>query len=134
MGVENDITCSFCKKERDAINHIFWRCDSIKPFWEQLQIALNDRGVNAVSITLNESIVLFGHDVNFRSDDTFDLIILVAKFFIYKCKVKKIIPQFHFFKQYLRNTFEVYKHNSKVNMSYNKFMTSWHLYKTLVEP
>ena len=44
---------------------------------------MNDRGVNAVSITLNESIVLFGHDVNFRSDDTFDLIILVAIFFIF---------------------------------------------------
>ena len=43
-------------------------------------MAMNDRGVNAVSITLNESIVLFGHDVNFRSDDTFDLIILVAIF------------------------------------------------------
>ena len=56
--------------------------------------AMNDRGVNAVSITLNESIVLFGHDVNFRSADTFDLIILVAKVFIYKCKVKKIIAQF----------------------------------------
>ena len=44
-------------------------------------MAIHDRGVNAVSITLNESIVLFGHDVNFRTDDTFDLIILVAKFF-----------------------------------------------------
>ena len=86
-------------------------------------MAINDRGVNAVSITLNESIVLFGHNVNFRSDDTFDLIILVAIFFIYKCKVKKIIPV-SFFKQYLRITFEVYKHNSKVNMSYNKFITS----------
>ena len=111
MGVENDITCSFCKKEQDAINHIFLRCASIKPFWELLQMAMNVRGVNAVSITLNEGIVLFGHDVNFRSDDTFNLIILVANFFIYKCKVKKIISQLHFFKQYLRNTFEVYKHN-----------------------
>ena len=82
-------------------------------------MAINDRDVNAVSITLNESIVLFGHNVSFRSDDTFNLIILVANFFVYKCKVKKIIPQFHFFKQYLRNTFEVYKHNSKVNMSYS---------------
>ena len=71
----------FVKKERDAVNHIFLRCDSIKPFLEQLQMAMNDRGVNAVSITLNESIVLFGHDVNFRSVDTFDLIILVAIFF-----------------------------------------------------
>ena len=126
MGVENDITCSFCKKkERDAVNHIFWRCASIRPIWEQLQMAINDRDVNAVSITLNESIVLFGHDVNFRSDDTFNLIMLVAIVFIYKCKVKKFIPQFHFFKQYLRNTFEVYKHNSKVNKSHSKFMNSW---------
>ena len=77
--------------------------------------------MNAVSITLNESIVLLGHDVNFRSDDTFDLIILVVFFLIY-------------FQTVFRNTFEVYQHNSKVNMSYNKFMTSWHLYKTLVEP
>ena len=80
MGVENDIKCSFCKKERDAFNHIFWRCASVKPLWEQLQMAMNDRGVNAVSITLNESIVLFGDGVNFRSDDAFDLIILVAFF------------------------------------------------------
>ena len=24
MGTENDITCSFCRQDRDAINHIFW--------------------------------------------------------------------------------------------------------------
>ena len=41
-------------------------------------MAINDRGVSAVLITLNESVVLFGHDVNLRSDDTFDLIILLA--------------------------------------------------------
>ena len=68
----------FVKKERDAINYIFLRCASI---WEQLQMAINDRGENAVSITMNESIVLFGHDVNFRSEDTFDLIILMANLF-----------------------------------------------------
>ena len=125
------VSITFQKEHKvTKINHIFFRCASKKPFWEQLQMAINDRDVNAVSITLNESIVLFGHNVSFRSDDTFNLIILVANFFVYKCKIKKIIPQFHFFKQYLRNTFEIYKHNSKVNMFYNKFMTSWHLYKT----
>ena len=48
--------------------------------------------------------------INFRSDDTFNLIIPFAKFFIHKCKVKKIIPLFHFFK----HTFKIYKYNSKV--------------------
>ena len=94
MGIETDITCSFCRKERDSINHniyiyIYWS------FWEQFQIVLNAGFSNAKSVTLNENIVLFGQDVNFKSDNTFDLIILQAKFFIYKCKINKTIPQSH---------------------------------------
>ena len=23
MGIENDITCSFCRQDRDSVNHIF---------------------------------------------------------------------------------------------------------------
>ena len=98
-------------------------------------MAINDRGVNAVSITLNESVVLFGHDVNFGSDDTFDFINLLAFKKKKNVKLKKTtIPQLSFFKHYLQNTFEVYKHYLKVNMSYNNFMIRWHLYKILVEP
>ena len=95
MGIETDITCSFCRKERDSINHIFWSCTYVSSFREQFQIVLNAGCSNATSVTLNENIVLFGQDVNFKSDNTFDLIILQAKFFIYKCKINKTIPQSH---------------------------------------
>ena len=40
---------------------------------------------------LMTSIVLFGHDIHFKSDNIFDLIILRAKFFIYKCKINNCI-------------------------------------------
>ena len=53
-------------------------------------------------VNLNESTVIFGHDCNFKSNDTFNLIILLAIFLIYKGKVKKNIPQFHLFKDYLK--------------------------------
>ena len=89
MGIENDVTCSFCQKEQDSINHIFWSCTYVRSLWEQFQIVLNAGCLNATSVTLNENIVLFGHDIHFKSDNTFDLIILQAKFFIYKCKIKK---------------------------------------------
>ena len=46
------------------------------------------------SVTLNNDIVLWGHDSNFKSDDAFDLIILLARCFIYECKIQKNIPQF----------------------------------------
>ena len=73
-------------------------------------MAVSDRCANATSVTLNESFVLFGHDSNFKSDETFDLIIVLAKNFIYKCKIQKNIPQFDLFKRYLTRAFEAEKH------------------------
>ena len=106
MGVEKDVTCSFCGKGRDATEHIFWRCEHVKRFWEQLQTVVNNAYANGLFVNLNESIVLFWHDCSFKSDDTFDLIILLGKFLIYKCKVTKNISQFHLFKNYLKTAFE----------------------------
>ena len=103
MGIENDITCSFCRQDRDSINHIFWSCTYVRSFLEQFQIVLNAGRSNATSVTLNENIVLFGHDIHFKSDNIFDLIILQAKFFIYKSKMNKTIPQLHFVQTLFKN-------------------------------
>ena len=84
-------------------------------------------------VILNESTVIFGHDCNFKSNDTFDLIILLAKVFVYKYKVKKNIPQFHLFKNYLKTAFEAYEHIAIINMSCDKFTKEWQSYKTLME-
>ena len=95
----------------------FLRCEHVKRFWEQLQTVVNNVRANGLFVNLNESIVLFGHDCNFKSDDTFDLMILLAKFFIYKCKVKKNTPQFNLFRNYLKTAFEAYKYIAIINMS-----------------
>ena len=133
MGTENNITCSFCRQDRDSINHIFWSCTYVRSFWEQFQTVLNAGCSNATSVTLNENIVLFGHDIHFKSDNIFDLIILQAKFFIYKCKINKTIPQLHLFKHYLKTNFEVYKYNAKLNMSYDKIVIEWCPYQQLID-
>ena len=61
------------------------------------------------------------------------LIILQAKFFIYKCKINKTIPQLHSFKRYLKTNFEVYKYNAKLNMSYDKIVIEWCPYQQLID-
>ena len=134
MSVENDVTCSFCGKERDAIEHILGgRCEYVKRFLEQLQTVVNDTCANGLFVNQIGSIFLFGHGSNFKSDDTFDLIILLAKIFIYNCKVKKNIPQFHLFKNRIKTVFEAYKYVAIINMSYDKFTKEWQFYKTLME-
>ena len=77
--------------------------------------------------------MLFGHDIPFKSDDTFDLIILQAKFVIYKRKINKTIPQLHLFKRYLKTNCEVYKYNAKLNMSHDKIVTEWCSYQQLTD-
>ena len=94
---------------------------------------LNTGSSNARTVTLNENFVLFGHDSQIKSDSTFDLIILRAKFYIYTCKINKNIPQLHLFKQYLKNTFDVDKYNAILTMSYDKIAAEWLYYKKLIQ-
>ena len=94
---------------------------------------VNNACANGLFVNLNESIVLFGHGCSFKSDNTFDLIILLTKFFINKCKVKKIIPQFHLFKNYLKTASAAYKHVAVINMSHDEFTKEWQFYGTLME-
>ena len=82
---------------------------------------INDVCANVLFVNLNESIFLLGHDSNFKSDDTFDRIILLAKCFIYKCKVNKNIPQFHLLKNYLKRAFEAYGYITIIDMSNDIF-------------
>ena len=72
LRIENDITCSFCQKEQDSINHRFWSCTYVRLFGEKFQIVVNAGCSNARSVTLNKNIVLFGHDIHFKSNNTFD--------------------------------------------------------------
>ena len=94
---------------------------------------ITDTCANGLFINLNENIVLLGHDSNFKSDDRFDLIILLAKIFVHKCKVKKNTPHFHLFKNYLETAFEAYKYVAIIRMSYDKLTKEWQFYRTLME-
>ena len=76
----------------DTNDHVIWRCVYIMSFLEQFQTALNIGSSNARTVTLNENLLLFGHDSHFKSNNTFDLIIFREKLYIYTCKINKNIP------------------------------------------
>ena len=88
---------------------------------------------SATDVEIKSNFVPFGHDSQIKSDSTFDLIILRAKFYIYTCKINKNIPQLHLFKQYLKNTFDVDKYNATLTMSYDKIAAEWLHYKKLIQ-
>ena len=48
----------------------------------KLQIAVNDGCANADSVTFNQIVMLRGHDEKYMSDETFDKVLLLGKFFL----------------------------------------------------
>lgn len=89
-------------------------------FWDHLKDALSTSGLilnNELNI-LTEQCMLFGYDNEcILTNDTLDYIFLVARYFIYKCRCEKIIPDILAFKRYLKMKYDVEKYISGKNLN-----------------
>ena len=128
---END-KCSFCQKERDSIQHIFWQCEHTKRFWVQFEVLLKTCDV-ACNVKLTENIILFGVSDLFKTDIVFDHIIVEAKMYIYRCKVQKVPMCMHAFQLYLGFKYKIEQYNAKLNFSLEKFNKNWTPYKNIIQ-
>ena len=97
MGVQPEDKCTFCHRERDSIEHMFWRCMYVSPFWNDFKDAVNNNCMHITNFSINEHLIIVGNDPRFKSDKIFYFIILSAKFFIYKCKIEENRPHFNVF-------------------------------------
>ena len=105
--------CVFCNEEEESLERLLYFCKSSTFFWKELLSWL----VDEVNILLNVSHldILFG---KFDLDKDFLLvnhIILLAKYFIYKCKFSKASPSLTVFKVKLKATYKLELHIAKKN-------------------
>ena len=98
MGVTNNSKCSFCLTAKDAIQHIFWECQHRQQFWIRFLVLLKEKCTSCYIIRLSECLILFGIDVNIKTENVFDLILRLAKQYLYKCKIEKQLPNIDIFR------------------------------------
>ena len=97
--------CAFCNAEEESLEHLLYLCKISSFFWKEL---LSWIAVEA-NIVLNASLldILFG---KFDLEKDFLLVnhmFLLAKYFIYKCKLSQVIPTLLVFKAKLKATYKV---------------------------
>ena len=83
--------CDFCSHEEETLLHLFWECLAVQSFWSDVMISRD------IQVELNMPLILFGLDLNVQTDRRFDLIILMAKFHIFKSKLQKGKPDVNIF-------------------------------------
>ena len=133
MGTSANDLCTFCQEHRETIEHLFWECDYVRSFWHNFEQVVQDKCDNVLQMNINRNIVLFGQDDNFKTDDTFDLILLIAKYSIYRSKMENKRPSFLLFLRNLEERYYIEKYNAEINMDHRIFVTKWVYYSALIQ-
>ena len=123
-----DSNCSFCGAHSETITHLFWKCKFVQRFWTDISVIINKRCVHAHNFKFTENLVIFGHCNVIYTDKICNLIILIAKFFIYRCKVQKV-PQNT--KLIIKELYRRYEIEKRINENSNVFRNNWAPYLTL---
>ena len=126
-------TCIFCDEEEDSVQHLLWSCPVSQNFWTKLTSLLSDTCQNSRGLTLSELYVIFGLKAYHNRDKVLDLIILLAKFHIYKCKLQNSLPNIKHLKNIIKNRYYIEKCNSQIKGTQTEFELIWLPYIELIE-
>ena len=123
-----DSNCTFCGAYSKTIIHLFWECKFVQRFWNDFSFMINKKCVHSHNFKFTEKLIIFGKCNATQTDKICDLIILIAQFYIYRCKVQNKSLNINIFIKKLYRRYQIEKSISKDS---NLFKNNWTQYETL---
>ena len=120
--------CSFCRKEKETLLHLFVRCSEVSTLWEEISQLIKrnyddqaEISLSARNIVLNAIVAKKRHIANF--------ICLVAKQFIYRQRCLKKSIGVNIFKEHLWNIQRLEKYIAMKNGKLRVYRVKWGIEK-----
>ena len=120
--------CTFCGAHSETILHLFWDCTYVQRFWNSIAAILNRKCNHSHNFKLTKHLVIFGKCEIIRTDNICDLIILLSKYYIYRCKVHSQTLNINLF---IRDLYRRYNIEKIVNKNSITFKNNWAPYLPL---
>ena len=121
IGVINNNKCSFCLIAKDTIQHTFWSGHRFWSYWKKYD--------SCCRLRLSECLILFGIDDDIKMENVFDFILLVAKQYLYKCKIEKQLLNIDIFRKKQLCKYKIEEYDAKMSCSCSSFSSRWEPYK-----
>ena len=119
----NSPLCVFCQTEVESMEHLFFYCNITKLFWKSLMTWIIEKKISITQLTLEN--VLFGV-FNIKEDfQILNHLILVAKFYIYKCKLHNVHPSLNVFLVKVKATCQIEQKIATDNNKLGKHYKKW---------
>ena len=124
--------CDFCEHYVQDILHLFWECEKVKKFWSAFMIWIKTKCSHLSGLELDSQLVILGQHENTTTDKGFNLLLLMAKFYIYKCKIQDKKFCLEHFKNDVVMRYNVEKCIAYTHCNVAKFSKMWTLYLDLL--
>lgn len=115
--------CSFCNNAAEKIEHLFWYCEVINNFWIEIE--------EFIFMKINKYINIYRESAIFGLTNKKEIyvpqnfLLLTTRYYIYKCRIDKRIPDLDSWKTSLKYQFEIEKIIAIKNNIYAKFIDFW---------
>lgn len=116
-SLEASSLCTFCNMAVESIDHLFWECHLIQLFWNNVFDVLAEYNLSVVRSKIEVFL--------YTKDHILSYIYMYAKFYIYQCKFKNVLPNIELFKTKLCNRINLEKQIAINNDKLQQFNSIW---------
>ena len=116
--------CTFCKSEEETLIHLFCNCKFVLSFWSSVIDLIKNK--TKIQLVIDNPLLLFG--VTDTRHECLNLILLLARFHIYKMKMNSRRPSLEILKEDIKRNYCCEKYLASINGAYPKFRSKWQNY------
>lgn len=121
--IKQDNLCSFCKTSRETLIHLFWDCEIVQEFWENVETWIAEK--SDYIIIADELSCIFGLFRTEFYNITINYILILTRYYIYKCKIKNKKLNMKTWKHEVKNFIMIEKMTAIKKSRYDKFTQEW---------
>jgi len=134
MKIKTNDKCTFCNAFTESIEHLLYECIHVQRFWNKLLDWIKSKCKHCDRLTgFNLQLIIFGISKDFKSDAVFDLLLLMAKKYIYYCKCLDKPLNFLCFQKEVGKRYVIEKYMYNTKCQWQKYVTKWACYRDLIE-
>ena len=85
--IRDDNICSFWKREPGKLEHVIWYCDIVQDFWNKIEFLINMK--SDYIFIMHKRAAFFGITFDAALYMPVNYILILAKYYIYKCRIQK---------------------------------------------
>ena len=128
IGIKQVDFCSFCEETTETLVHLLWNCKYTQAFWKKHYLDVSKNWMSQKIVNRKDSVfppfLCLGLVENV-SNALLHHLLLIARQYIYTCKLKNSIPRLQVYFQLLLTSMKIEKKIALADSTLNCFERKW---------